>query len=65
MSTIEVDCGSGNDYDGRMGVRISSIFVIGFGSLAGMVLHGVTTTMHGTDDTQVRSCLLLLRGVNA
>ncbi|KFZ12432.1 hypothetical protein V502_07077, partial [Pseudogymnoascus sp. VKM F-4520 (FW-2644)] len=28
-------CGSGNEYDGRMGLRISSIFVIGFGSMFG------------------------------
>ena len=37
--TVEVTCGSGNDYDGRMGVRISSIFVIGFGSMMGMSLR--------------------------
>lgn len=34
--TIEYECGSGNDYDGRLGVRISSIFVIGLGSMLGM-----------------------------
>ncbi|OBT64933.1 hypothetical protein VE03_05674 [Pseudogymnoascus sp. 23342-1-I1] len=28
-------CGTGNEYDGRMGLRISSIFVIGFGSMFG------------------------------
>lgn len=28
-------CGSGNDYDGRIGLRVSSIFVIGFGSMLG------------------------------
>jgi zinc transporter 1/2/3 len=33
--TIEVECGGGNQFDGRMGVRISSIFVIGFGSMLG------------------------------
>lgn len=33
------ECGVGNDYDGRMGLRISSIFVIGFGSMLGMPLH--------------------------
>ncbi|KAF2007301.1 low-affinity zinc ion transporter-like protein [Amniculicola lignicola CBS 123094] len=32
-----VACGSGNDYDGRMGLRISSIFVIFIGSLLGAV----------------------------
>ncbi|RFU26490.1 hypothetical protein B7463_g9833, partial [Scytalidium lignicola] len=36
--TVEVDCSSGNDYDGRIGLRISSIFVIGFGSLLGALL---------------------------
>ncbi|KAH6680564.1 Zinc/iron permease [Halenospora varia] len=36
--TIEVDCDSGNDYDGRLGLRISSIFVIGFGSMLGALL---------------------------
>ncbi|KAI1644575.1 ZIP zinc/iron transport family [Daldinia loculata] len=36
--TVEVDCGTGNEYDGRMGVRISSIFVILVGSLLGAVL---------------------------
>ncbi|OTB00126.1 hypothetical protein M426DRAFT_66498 [Hypoxylon sp. CI-4A] len=37
-STVEVDCDSGNEYDGRMGVRISSIFVILVGALVGAVL---------------------------
>lgn len=36
--TVEVTCGGGNEYDGRMGIRISSIFVIGFGSMMGMFL---------------------------
>lgn len=35
--TVEYECGSGNDYNGRLGLRISSIFVIGFGSLLGML----------------------------
>ncbi|KAF7862655.1 hypothetical protein EAF04_007528 [Stromatinia cepivora] len=35
---VDVECGSGNDYDGRMGVRISSIFVIGIGSMLGALL---------------------------
>jgi zinc transporter 1/2/3 len=30
-----VTCGTGNEYDGRMGVRISSIFVIMVGSMLG------------------------------
>lgn len=34
--TVEVECGPGNEYDGRLGLRISSIFVIGFGSFIGM-----------------------------
>ncbi|KAI1096597.1 ZIP zinc/iron transport family [Rostrohypoxylon terebratum] len=37
-SSVTVDCDSGNDYDGRMGLRISSIFVILVGSLLGAVL---------------------------
>ncbi|KAI0145744.1 ZIP zinc/iron transport family [Hypoxylon sp. NC0597] len=36
--SVTVDCDSGNEYDGRMGVRISSIFVILVGSLIGAVL---------------------------
>ncbi|KFY82745.1 hypothetical protein V498_08477, partial [Pseudogymnoascus sp. VKM F-4517 (FW-2822)] len=37
MSELEEipQCGTGNEYDGRMGLRISSIFVIGFGSMLG------------------------------
>jgi len=34
--SVEVSCDNGNEYDGRMGLRISSIFVIGFGSMLGM-----------------------------
>lgn len=30
------ECGGGNEYDGRMGLRISAIFVIGLGSMLGM-----------------------------
>lgn len=33
--TVTVDCDSGNDYDGRIGVRISAIFVILVGSFLG------------------------------
>lgn len=33
--TIEYECGGGNEYDGRLGLRISSIFVIGLGSMLG------------------------------
>jgi zinc transporter 1/2/3 len=33
---VTVDCDSGNGYDGRLGLRISSVFVIGFGSMCGM-----------------------------
>ncbi|KAG4031124.1 hypothetical protein MFRU_010g02490 [Monilinia fructicola] len=36
--TVEITCGGGNEYDGRMGLRISSIFVIGFGSMLGALL---------------------------
>ncbi|KAL1861734.1 low-affinity Zn(2+) transporter zrt2 [Diaporthe australafricana] len=37
-SSVTVECGSGNDYDGRLGLRISSIFVILVGSLLGAVV---------------------------
>jgi zinc transporter 1/2/3 len=33
--TVEVDCDNGNGYDGRLGLRISSVFVIGLGSMLG------------------------------
>ncbi|KAI0443435.1 ZIP zinc/iron transport family [Xylaria telfairii] len=35
--SVVVDCDTGNGYDGRLGVRISSIFVILVGSLLGAV----------------------------
>jgi hypothetical protein len=34
-SSVTTQCDSGNGYDGRLGVRISSIFVIGIGSMLG------------------------------
>lgn len=40
--TVEITCGGGNEYDGRMGLRISSIFVIGFGSMLGMCFSLMT-----------------------
>ncbi|TVY47087.1 Zinc-regulated transporter [Lachnellula occidentalis] len=36
--TVTIDCDNGNGYDGRIGVRISSIFVIGFGAMLGALL---------------------------
>ena len=33
------ECGGGNEYDGRMGLRISAIFVIGVGSMLGMLRY--------------------------
>ena len=36
--TVTVECGGGNEYDGRLGLRISSIFVI----LVGFVLGSLT-----------------------
>ncbi|RYP68585.1 hypothetical protein DL771_006557 [Monosporascus sp. 5C6A] len=36
--TVTVDCDAGNEYDGRMGLRISAIFVILVGSLLGAML---------------------------
>lgn len=38
LGSVTVDCDSGNDYDGRMGLRISAIFVILIGSLLGTLL---------------------------
>ncbi|KAI1160878.1 ZIP zinc/iron transport family [Nemania serpens] len=37
-NTVLVDCDTGNDYDGRLGLRISSIFVILVGSMLGAVV---------------------------
>ncbi|KAI1172949.1 ZIP zinc/iron transport family [Nemania sp. FL0916] len=37
-NSVLVDCSTGNDYDGRLPLRISSIFVILAGSLLGAVL---------------------------
>jgi len=34
--SVEVACGGGNGYYGRIGLRISSIFVIAFGSFMGV-----------------------------
>jgi zinc transporter 1/2/3 len=36
--TVTVDCDAGNEYDGRMGLRISAIFVIFFGSFMGCLV---------------------------
>ncbi|KAI1497788.1 Zinc/iron permease [Biscogniauxia marginata] len=36
-NTVTIDCDTGNEYDGRMGLRISSIFVILVGSLLGAI----------------------------
>lgn len=36
-SSVTVECGTGNDYGGRLGLRISSIFVILVGSLIGAI----------------------------
>lgn len=38
MASVTVECGSGNEYDGRLGLRISSIFVILVGSFLGAVV---------------------------
>ena len=38
-------CNSGNDYDGRMGVRISAIFVILVGSTLGKWLKNMTMNL--------------------
>lgn len=36
-ASVTIDCSTGNDYDGRLGLRISSIFVILVGSFIGAV----------------------------
>ncbi|KAI8712774.1 hypothetical protein NCS52_01376500 [Fusarium sp. LHS14.1] len=36
--TVTIDCDAGNEYDGRMGLRISAIFVIFFGSFMGCLI---------------------------
>ncbi|KAI0180529.1 ZIP zinc/iron transport family [Hypoxylon sp. FL1284] len=51
--TVTVDCDTGNEFDGRMGVRVSSIFVILAGSLLGAVLpiylaRGTKMKVNGT-----------------
>lgn len=43
----ENECG-GNGYDGRMGVRISAIFVILVGSLFGMSFISYPLAIHST-----------------
>ena len=47
-------CSTGNEYDGRIGVRISAIFVILIGSMLGMPAHRLSTTI----------CAGLIRNVN-
>lgn len=46
------ECESGNEYDGRLGLRISAIFVIMFGSTMGRFPRGIGLLMMGwiTDD---------------
>ncbi|KAI2631039.1 ZIP zinc/iron transport family [Hypoxylon sp. NC1633] len=51
--SVTVDCDTGNEYDGRMGLRISSIFVILVGSLLGALLpvvlaRGTKMKVNGT-----------------
>jgi len=36
--TVTIDCSTGNEYDGQLGLRVSAIFVILVGSLLGTVL---------------------------
>jgi len=43
-------CGTSNDYDGRMGLRISAIFVILAGSLLGM--KSTAKTSAAVDDSR-------------
>lgn len=38
--TVTVQCGGGNDFTSQnLGARISSVFVIGVGSMAGMLAY--------------------------
>ncbi|KAI0377073.1 ZIP zinc/iron transport family [Hypomontagnella monticulosa] len=51
--SVTIDCDTGNEYDGRMGLRISSIFVILVGSILGAVLpvvlaRGTKMKVNGT-----------------
>ncbi|KAI0541792.1 Zinc/iron permease [Xylaria digitata] len=53
VRSVLVECDTGNEYDGRLGVRISSIFVILVGSLLGAVLpvllaRGTNVKINGT-----------------
>lgn len=36
VPTVIIECDNGNGFDGRLGLRVSSIFVIGLGSMLGM-----------------------------
>jgi hypothetical protein len=59
--TVSYECSSGNDYDGRLGVRISSIFVIGFGSLCGMSLTSILLTSDSLANITQELCCQLWR----
>jgi zinc transporter 1/2/3 len=36
--TVTIDCETGNEYDGRVGLRVSAIFVIFIGSMLGCIV---------------------------
>ncbi|KUJ21885.1 ZIP zinc/iron transport family [Mollisia scopiformis] len=38
VPTVVVECDNGNGFDGRLGLRVSSVFVIGIGSMLGALL---------------------------
>jgi hypothetical protein len=59
-----VECYGGNEYDGRMGLRISAIFVIGFGSMLGMYVVLIVLS-HVADSLQVLSSPSSWRGQKA
>lgn len=45
LDEVVVQCGSDNDYNGRMGVRISAIFVILVGSTFGKSISSIIASM--------------------
>ena len=53
--TTAAGCDSGNDYDGRIGLRISAIFVILIGSCFGKFRSDIISAMKLT--RRSRSCL--------
>jgi hypothetical protein len=55
MPNEAIQCEGSNSYDGRMGVRISAIFVILVGSLFGMPFDSTTVSSACTNSNQAPS----------